>query len=313
VDDHQPRVQRRGDPAGTTATWVIGAAAARAVDVLERLQPPHADTLFRPLGTNLPEAQLWGAQNVGRTNRLLNQFVTWVNTYCHHRGRTDTIPAMTDGRLQTRQFRRTLAWHIARRPGGAIAGAIQYRHLSIQMFEGYAGTTQSGFRAEVEAEQALTRGEHLLAMTTSHHHPALTGPAADEATRRLTDLADRAGFAGTVITDTARLTRLMQRCDPHIYPGTYITCIFDPTKAMCQPRPDRHGTTRPTATSCQPLDCRNTALTAHNRDALHAEADRIDTDLAHRPALPPLLVHRLTARRDKITEYLTRHNATGTP
>lgn len=31
------------------------------------------------------------------------------------------------------------------------------------MFEGYAGTSDSGFRAEVEAEQALARGEHLLA------------------------------------------------------------------------------------------------------------------------------------------------------
>ena len=41
-------------------------------------------------------------------------------------------------RLKSSQFRRTLAWFIARRPGGSIAGAIQYRHLSIQMFEGYA-------------------------------------------------------------------------------------------------------------------------------------------------------------------------------
>jgi hypothetical protein len=53
------------------------------------------------------------------------------------------------------------------------------------MFEGYAGTSDSGFRAEVESEQALARGEHLLAMIDAHEHYDLTGPAAEEAIRRL--------------------------------------------------------------------------------------------------------------------------------
>jgi hypothetical protein len=51
-----------------------------------------------------------------------------------------------------------------------IAGAIQYRHQRVQMFEGYAGTSRPGFRAEVEAEQALERGERLLAMIEGHEH-----------------------------------------------------------------------------------------------------------------------------------------------
>jgi integrase len=317
------------DPAGTTASWVIGAAAARAVAVLERLQPQTVDALFRTVAGNVPEHQPTGTQHVGRTNQLLNQFTAWVNTYCHDRGRTDTIPPMPHGqRLQTRQFRRTLAWHIARRPGGAIAGALQYRHLSIQMFEGYAGTSESGFRAEVEAEQALARGEHLLAMTTGHDHPDLTGPAAAEATRRIADFAagltqpstnptdrrrDGAGFAGTVVTDPARLKRLMQRRDPHIYPGTYSTCVFDPAKAMCQPQPDGRGITRPVQASCQPLDCRNIALTPDNWTALRAEADRIAVQLGQRPALPPLLLHRLTARHGKITTFLARHDPAEAP
>ncbi|MFF3574978.1 hypothetical protein [Nocardia jiangxiensis] len=36
------------------------------------------------------------------------------------------------------------------------------------MFEGYAGTSDSGFRAEAESEEALARGEHLLAMIDQH-------------------------------------------------------------------------------------------------------------------------------------------------
>ena len=300
------------DPTGVGATWVIGAPAARAVTVLEQLQPPHVDTLFRPLGNNVLDTAQAGAQDVARTNHLLNELMTWINNYCLSRGRRDGIPPMPGGRMQTRQFRRTLAWHIARRPGGAIAGAIQYRHLSIQMFEGYAGTSDSGFRAEVEAEQALARGEHLLTMTTGHDHHAVTGPAAAEAHRRLTNFADQTRFTGTVITDNPRLKRLMQTRDPDIYPGTYNTCVFDPSKAMCQPRPDSHGTIRPIHASCQPLDCSNTALTTDNRAALRAEVDRIDDELAQRPPLPPLLAHRLTVRRGKITAYLARHEAEST-
>jgi STAS domain len=49
-----------------------------------------------------------------------------------------------DAGRATRQFRRPLAWHIARRPGGVIAGALPYRHHAIHLFEGYAGTSDSG-------------------------------------------------------------------------------------------------------------------------------------------------------------------------
>ena len=47
------------------------------------------------------------------------------------------------------------------------------------------GISVSGFRAEVEAEQALARGEHLLALIDKHVHQHLAGPAASEAAQRL--------------------------------------------------------------------------------------------------------------------------------
>jgi hypothetical protein len=101
----------------------------------------------------------------------------------------------------------------------------------------------------------------------------------------------------------------MRRHDPHLYPGTYARCVFDPAKAMCRPRPDGHGVTRPAQKSCQPLDCRNTAITTSNRQAPHAEAARLGTALSARPTLPPLLERQVTERRDKITRFLDRHAA----
>jgi hypothetical protein len=49
-----------------------------------------------------------------------------------------TIATRTQSHTASAGRRRTLAWFIARRPGGAIAGTIQYRHHSIHMFEGLA-------------------------------------------------------------------------------------------------------------------------------------------------------------------------------
>src|SRR6185312_5322115 len=50
------------------------------------------------------------------------------------------------------------------------------------------GTSESGFRGEVEAEQTLQRGERLLAMIENHEHLDLRGPGAQEAQMRLTNL-----------------------------------------------------------------------------------------------------------------------------
>src|SRR3546814_19612999 len=75
------------------------------------------------------------------------------------------IPPGPDGkpwRITTRQFRRTIAWHIANRPFGTIAGMIQYKHASVAAFDGSAGTSASGFRAAIEAQRRLGQTDDLL-------------------------------------------------------------------------------------------------------------------------------------------------------
>ena len=221
--------QRESD--GVQATWLTGEPAARAIAVLEQLQPPPTAWLFAVLPNNPgvgPMASSGNQAMSGKSTRqCLNHFTTWVNDYCQHSDLAETVPLVNGQpwRLTTRQFRRTLAWFIARRPGGTIAGAIAYRHQGIQMFEGYAGTSSSGFRAEVESEQALARGEHLLAMIDGHEHLHMDGPARAEVARRLQDFAGNAHFAGAVSTDPRRLKRLMAREDPAIYPGDYVHCV----------------------------------------------------------------------------------------
>ncbi|WP_031072098.1 hypothetical protein [Streptomyces sp. NRRL WC-3742] len=292
-------------PEGVEATWVVNAAAAKAVHVLEALQAPDIDLLFAlpPTSRFHRRTRAGSVQTSSTTVKAMTSFMKWINGYCQEHGRTDGIPQV-NGRtwqLENRQFRRTLAWSIARQPGGSIAGAIQYRHHSIQMFEGYAGTSASGFRPEVEAEAAIARGEKLGDMILNPAPQRLTGPAAEEAESRLAAMEGEVEFLGKVITDRKRLDRFMRRNDPHVYPGEFVTCVYNPDRALCRREAAGSG---PSLSDCQPLKCRNVALTNDNRAAFTTWLGHLETTLANATALAPYPRARLTQQRDDIAQFL---------
>lgn len=305
---HSRAFKGEDDVTGVDATWTVCEAVARAVHVLEQLQEPGQDYLFGALPHRSGQAkgdQKDRAVGVGATILNLNLFVDFVNSLCEQHGRTDTIAAGSSGlHLKTRVFRRTLAWYIARHPGGVVAGALQYRHHSIQMFEGYAGTSDSGFRAEVESEQAIARGEVYMEMIDSHQHVSLAGPSSAEAARRLTEFDQHVQFEGQVVLDQHRLKRIMKRHNPAIFPGDYITCVNDPVKALCEKARRGNSEDLPARSGCQPLACQNVALTAENIRTWRAEIDRIDEHLSRVPLLAPRLQTLLTRRRQKIVDFL---------
>ncbi|MDH6709893.1 integrase [Kitasatospora sp. MAA19] len=310
---HGRAFKGEADHNGAEATWVISAPAHRAVDVLERLQPARQKYLFALLPSS-PGYVLQRGRNEARTtsttNHDLSEFRDWINTYCRGTGRDDGIPPVNgrEWRVTTSQFRRTLAWFIARRPGGVIAGALQYRHLRVQMFEGYAGTSDSGFRDEVESEEAIARGEKLGDLITSDEFHRLTGPAAAEAESRLAEFERHVQFQGKVINDAKRLQRHMTRHDPHIYPGRYVTCVHNPDRALCR-RDD--GQAGPSLPDCQPLRCRNVALSAENTAHLRAALEAHDRELARADQLAPFVRHRLQTRRQELADFLTETAVTG--
>jgi hypothetical protein len=142
--DQQPGVQRRARPGredrdlGGRRTGRPGHHDARETPARGHRLAARSAALRSRSRARQPRPEP-GPEN-GTTNRQLNELAFWISGYCREPGRGDGIPLVNGQpfRLLTRQFRRTLAWFIARQPGGVIAGAIQYRHLSIQMFEGYA-------------------------------------------------------------------------------------------------------------------------------------------------------------------------------
>lgn len=296
-------------PTGVPATWIVGEPVERAIHILERLQSGRDTYLFAriPGSRHDLRSHATSAKSTQQTNNDLAAFTDWVNAFCQQHGRRDGIPLVNGQRwrLSTSQFRRTLAWFIARQPGGVIAGSIAYRHHRVQMFEGYAGTSASGFRAEAEAEDAIARGEQLCDLITSHGHHALTGPAAAQAEARLTGLERHVTFDGKVITDARRLKRIMDRHDPRIYPGEYVTCIYNPDRALCRRNGDANG---PSLPDCQPLACRNVALDSGNIAALTRHRTHLEQALQPGGLIAPYLRHRLEEQLSEMTAFLARHD-----
>ena len=296
------------DPTGVPATWIVGEPVERAIQILERLQAGRDTYLFAriPGSRHDLRSHATGAKSTQQTNDDLAAFTDWVNIFCQQHGRPDGIPLVNGRRwrLSTSQFRRTLAWFIARQPGGVIAGSMAYRHHRVQMFEGYAGTSASGFRAEAEAEDAIARGEQLCDLVTSHGQHPLTGPAAAEAEARLADLQRHVTFDGKVITDARRLRRIMDRHDPRIYPGQYVTCVYNPDRALCR---RGGGATGPFLPDCQPLACRNVALTSGNIAALTVHRAQLEQALERGSVIAPYVRHRLEEQLSEMTAFLARH------
>jgi len=138
--------------AGEPAEWITIAPVAEAIQILEHLSARA--TAARSANTLWPVLVI----KAGSKDHVSAEIVRQLNVYRDHLnalfGTHDApvVPPGPDGlpwRITTRQFRRTIAWHIANRPFGTIAGMIQYKHASVAAFEGYAGSSRSGFRAEV--------------------------------------------------------------------------------------------------------------------------------------------------------------------
>ncbi len=103
------------DPSGVEATWTIGEPAARAVEILHRLQPPDVDLLFARLahgpGNRRTDVNVSDALTSQGTNKQLNWFVDWINDYCDTHGRSDRVPLVNKRpwTLSTSQFRRIVS------------------------------------------------------------------------------------------------------------------------------------------------------------------------------------------------------------
>src|SRR6266540_5285864 len=298
--------QQRSDP------WVVVEPVAGAVAVLERL---HDQPLLFPLtlATGARAAAASGArQGKARTTQQIADdiaaLVAWVNAYCQAGGRPgEQIPPDPTGQaLAPSRLRRTLAWHIVRRPRGLVAGAIQYGHLHVQITLGYAGTYDSGFPDEHAYEDWLSRLDDLAdnhrQLTAGEH---VSGPAADTYRHRVNAAHNK--FAGRVLTNPKHAHDLVTNPLLQIFPGRGMTCVFDPTKALCQLRPAEHDVRRtPDQDDCRPT-CQNIAYTDRNIADIRRHAAQLH-DLVNDHLAPSPRHHRERAELDRLRAIIRHHD-----
>lgn len=294
----------RRDRSPQTTPWVVNEQAALAVSVLEDLSP---NAMLFPTGKFglLDWLTSSRSRTIGSINEDIAAFLDWFNTDIAAVTGHPVVPPDRHGAITGRRLRRTLAWHIVRRPGGTIAGATQYGHLFTQITHGYAGHAGSGFLDEITFEEFLLRSEQLhddhQRLSRGEH---VSGPAADLYRQRINTSTQ---FEGLTITTPAQANTALTNPDLQVHHGALLTCVWRPETAACQDHNASSEHTGPSWPRCR-LTCSNIAYTDRDIAELSRHADRLHTDLgAH--GLPQPLRQRIADRLAEHHRVIANHHS----
>jgi hypothetical protein len=242
-----------------------------------------------------------------------SDFTAWANREAARHGIPgQAIPADLCGPVGMARFRRTLAWHVARRPGGLIALAIQYGHmrtvLDARTSSGYATRSRDGIHGVLDVETALAAADTAAGLADRLAvGERISGPAAR---RALTAAAEAPRFQGRLVTKnfTRQATDYLARDGLVLFdnPDSCLICVFKRDTALCEPGP---GATAPSQHDCRP-GCGNAARTDTHALGLRERAARTEQLAAHAPAP---VARRLRAAADRDRAAASAHDATAQP
>lgn len=275
--------------------WIVIEPVARAVAVLEGLAPGRHLFPFESFQKPLPRRGPAGVtRTVHRINRNVARLMEWVNAYCATHDLADqAIPADPHGPVHAARFRRTIAWFIARRPGGHLGLGYQYGHLDTNTGAGYSRRSND-LGDLIDMEQLLGTVDTITAIGDRlNHGEQLHGPAADRVHHAVTALNQDHNYTGAFTTQ-AQLGRM--RRDPRLriyeHPDRMLICAYNPDTAAC--RAAGHPAATPDRNNCQP-HCHNIARTTTDLADLGTEISRLH-DEATDPLTPEPLAERLHQR-----------------
>ncbi|MEU6191989.1 hypothetical protein [Nocardia sp. NPDC047038] len=213
--------------------WVAITPVANAIPVLERMVP-DGHLLFDYRAHNLANSRSsTGSLKANGLGVRIEDFIAWANTEAvRHQLPNETIPNDPHGKIGTARFRESLGWHIARRPNGLVALAIQYGHMRTPVSGGYGSRGRGGIHELIDIETA-----RAVADTVADLHDDLEsgGGVSGPAARRAINAAAAAPrFVGAIITAiTAR--RLLANEDAMLYdnPNALLLCHYKRERALC--------------------------------------------------------------------------------
>ncbi|WSA74574.1 integrase [Streptomyces sp. NBC_01799] len=289
--------------------WVAITPVVNAIRVLERIVP-EGELLFSSTHHDVVSGRKHhGALKRASLDRRVDNLVSWINREAITQGLPEqTVPADPLGRLGLSRLRRTLAWHIARRPGGLVALAIQYGHmrtvLDARTSTGYGSRGRRGFHGELDVETALAAAQTAARLRdATAAGEKISGPAAR---RALVGATSMPRFEGALTTPKAA-AKFLARDGLVLFdnPDSFLICAFKRDTALCDPDP---GATAPNQFACQ-LGCGNAVRTDTHARAAREHADRLDTKASH---LPQPLGDRLRLAAGRFRALSDAHAATQT-
>jgi hypothetical protein len=276
-------------------TWITIKPVADAIIAAEKIQDHLCGVRNVPLGEEerdlifarpaLREGNS-AAMKGGQSNTFINSFANacteQLEEVCARA--TDaqigqiralySIPPTTQGtqwRWQSRQLRRTLAWFIANQPFGVIAGMLQYGQASELMFEGYAGTSASGFRDEIEQERQRARLTDIVALYEGWlDGERLGGPMGAKLSSEFDRICEELGELPGVIADERRRAQMLKNVSTALFPGFINDCFYYKEHALCQTASNKNGHDGPMLSRCVPQKCPNSLITRKHLPALDA-------------------------------------------
>jgi hypothetical protein len=305
------RVIKHAGPAGRSKAWVVIEPVAKAIEAAERIQQyiseapeirrnarasaAAGDYLFASAilqGRSRP-GDVEGLGVAHNFNEKIRAFVEKCRVHAaaaadrvaaeEHSKVLDLymVPAMDgapDGEQwiwRTMQLRRTLAWYIANQPFGVVAGMVQYGHEAALMFEGYAGSSQSGFRLEIEQQRESGRMADIVADYEAWDEGATpSGPMGPRLTDAFKAIREELGDLPGVVTDARRRDRMLKNLVTNVHPGFMNDCFFYRDHAVCiQRQPKKHGGPEadgPFWAKCEAATCPNSSITQRHLPALRA-------------------------------------------
>ncbi|MFT3856553.1 MAG: hypothetical protein QM742_03240 [Aquabacterium sp.] len=251
---------------GKRDTWVIVQEVVDAVKIMEQLTQfirgaIKKDGLFltnghAPFSVNSDLTRFkWTPYTNASITYQIKAFVDHCSTFL---GRDIPLNetrtgALVEWRFNARQFRRTLARHIARRPFGVIAGMLQYKHISVATFEGYAGNDPEWNNLMSEERKLFDvdiLGEIALDIAAGEIAGGLGKALASEY---------KMEYEGQAVDASAsKIAKWLERDSPSIHVGKLNLCMFRPEQALCTgKRPDAKG---PVLNACDPGRCSNSCV-----------------------------------------------------
>ncbi|MFF0125781.1 hypothetical protein ACFYTG_08670, partial [Streptomyces mirabilis] len=119
------------------------------------------------------------------------------------------------------------------------------------MFEGYAGTSESGFAEEVAANEAVARMDYLEDIYRDWNDGgASSGGAADRISGEFERIRRELGDLLGVVASPARLRTMLEHLAKTLHPGVLNDCFYQASTAVCRKRAKAIGRPLPLHNMC---------------------------------------------------------------